>query len=109
MKRLNVRFSDREENMKKMYRVGSYGCEITHHNIVNETPKQVTYLYKWHNNESEYKESKHCSNQHWFDTFDEAKEFLVARWEMKIENSKKQLQRYRSQLGNAKSIKQATD
>jgi len=96
--------------MKKMYRVDRYGCEITRHDIVKETPKQITYIKKWPRcNDSEHKEAKHCSSQHWFDTFDEAKEFLVARCEMKVENSKKQLQRHRSQLGNAKSIKQAID
>lgn len=68
-----------------------YLGKIEKREIIKETPKQVVYESDWFGKKYMKKEAKHSNYNDWFDTFDEAKSFLLDKSNKRLEALKEQL------------------
>jgi hypothetical protein len=94
----------------KKYRATRWG-NIDAYEVVKETAASLTYLYvdSWSRRESERKEMKSCDGHSWFDTWEDAKAWLVANAEREVDAARGNLRRAHDKLGNAKGMKQKAE
>ncbi len=75
--------------------------------IERETDKTIWYLYEGFNGEMherrELKKSEYCS---WFDTFQDAKAYVIERREAKIEQLRRDLTEANTDLFEAKNLEE---
>ena len=88
---------------KIMYKTG-YGNKIEPVEVVKLTACFVTYIYSWNSRPTESR----VSRDGFFDTWDEAKAFLLERAEKKVNSARRTLELARADLGNVKGIKPPT-
>jgi hypothetical protein len=74
--------------MKKYYRVYNFGTEISEIEIIKETEHTIWYKSK---SGSERQERKNTSDTKHFETFKEAKEYLINKYSDRIEYYENQL------------------
>ena len=76
--------------MNKIMYKATYGNNIIPVEIIRETASSV-----WLKNESQYRKKK-CDSWNFFDTFDEAKAFLIEKFNKEISNLENEL-KYKQQ------------
>jgi len=77
--------------------------EIGKREVIRETTKQITYKYVWCGKEHEAREAKRSEYQNWFDTFGDARTFLLR----KAENERSEI--YKRLESKNKEIEQLTN
>jgi hypothetical protein len=82
------------------YRCFARGCNIEKVDVVSQTERFV----KLSNGR---KDAKRSSGYNYFDSFDEAKEFLIEIAENKVRSLRLQLDRANGELGQIKGIKES--
>ena len=88
------------------WKVQRYHSELTPLEVVYFTASFVTYLEKhWSMKEDVFQERRE-SRDDIFPSFLEAKTEAIRRAENKVESAKQDLRRYRSELGQWKSLKE---
>ena len=83
---------------------GSTMAEINALEILRETEKQVVLAPK-HIKGKESRENKKSDWQCWFDTWDEAHDFLVSEAQKQVDDLRFKLQQANGSLGNIKGMK----
>lgn len=77
--------------MKIKYRTG-FGCEIEEIEIIRETAKQVVYVVEGYKGVSnEIRSNKKSKYENWFNSFNEAKDYLINKYETRILGCKTRL------------------
>ena len=76
--------------MKKLFRVTSWGVRISEVEVIKETEHTIWY----HNSDKtrEISERKNTSDNKHFETFQEAKDYLIKQCSEKVEHYKKNLE-----------------
>lgn len=83
--------------MKKFKATKGYDYKIEDLEIIKETGSFITYMYKGYSSEYESREKKITDYYGWFDTFDEAKQWLMDQLDIQIKNAQAQVDRLKSQ------------
>ncbi len=87
----------------KKYRTGSYGkdliCEVE---VVRETEKQVIIM----GHTGDRREAKKSEYQNYFDTWEEAKEFLIIIAQNKVDDTEIKLENAKDKLGIIRGLRQ---
>jgi hypothetical protein len=89
--------------MKIMYRVGTF-YEIRPCNVTKETPHKITFL-AGSNEEFTRTENKESSYHAWFDTWENAHAYVVAKCEKEVESCEMKLERAKGRLGQVRGMK----
>ena len=75
--------------------------------VLRETEKTVFLPGRGRRNEE--REAKRSDYQNWFDSWDDAKAFLVAGAERKVETARMNLERAKGKLGQLRGMREPTD
>lgn len=87
-----------------MYRASlGWGSDIETIEITRETDKTVWFV---NDNGNNVREAKSSDWRNWFDTFKDAKEFLINRKQSDIDDLRRRLEGKKSELGNLKGLKE---
>jgi len=90
--------------MRTMYRAGGWGNNLIEAiETIKETEKTVWFMS---DRGRECREAKQSSYQNWFNTFKEAKDFLMGKKQSKIDGLRRQLEVAKSEFGNLKGLKE---
>ncbi len=80
---------------------------IKSHKVIKETAKQLTFEERdWNDKVYRVTEPKETKYHRWFDTWQEAKDWLVSEAEKDVEGARRVLQAAHDRLGNAKGLKE---
>jgi len=79
--------------------------KISKEEIIRETPKMVVFLNRAGR---EIKEAKRTEFQNWFDSWADAKQFLVAERETAVMDAEKALIKARQELMEMQGLREAT-
>lgn len=82
-----------------------FGIEIKEVEIVRETAKQVVVLLDGFRRQGERREAKRSSYNNYFDTWKEAKEYLLNKVRRRIEGTEAKLKREKKRLAEIELIK----
>lgn len=86
----------------------TYGDSITKYEVIKETEKQITFIYRWEWNKEnkfrERRENKDSSYHKWHNTFEEAKNYLIKYNEKQIENLENQIIKAREKLSKVRLL-----
>lgn len=83
----------------------SYNPRIEKVEIVRETA-QCVFLPPFRGTGSERREAKSSDYADYFDSFEDAKSFLVTLWEFKVNSARLKLEQDKGTLGNIKVMKE---
>lgn len=91
----------------KKYRATSWGA-IDAHEVVHETSKTIVFqcIDIWGDGTFERKERKDADSHRWFDSWADAKSWLVANAERDVKNARRNLKSANDHLGNVKGMRQ---
>lgn len=89
----------------KKFRVNVYSLRIEEKEVSKETASTVTWIDRWKDQAVERKERKVTSDRRWFDTWADAKAWLVEKAERDVVSARQYLERANSKLGNVKGMK----
>jgi hypothetical protein len=93
----------------KMYRVGVYSYVIEEKEVSKETAATVTWIDRWGGRAIERKDRKVTSTCRWFDTWSEARTWLVEKAERDVVFARRELELAKSKLGNLKGMKDPSE
>ena len=77
--------------------------EINEYEVVKETPKQIVFLEPGWNDKTTFKESREAKKsgyQNWFDTWEQAHDFLVEASKRKIKGLESRIKSEKKVLSN---------
>ena len=83
----------------------SHNPKIEKVEVVRETA-QCVFLPPYNGMGSERREAKSSDYADYFDSFEDAKSFLVTLWESKVNSARLNLEQYKGTLGNIKGMKE---
>ncbi|PXX41108.1 MULTISPECIES: hypothetical protein [Burkholderia] len=89
----------------KKFRVGAYSSSIEEREVSKETASTVTWIDRWRDQAVERKERKVTTMHRWFETWADAKAWLIERAELDVISARRKLKQANARLGNAKSLK----
>ena len=90
----------------KMYRVGRYDMGIQERELTKVTPKTVFWAGDWFGKPREERELKQSEWANWFDTWAEAKEFLLKRERHDLNKHKLGMEKAASKIVFIENMKQ---
>ena len=91
---------------KFMYQVGNYNCEIEKVKVTKETDKFVTVERIYNKEKYERREAKNSSWHNFFNTFQEAKNYLIEQSENKIKSYEENAEREKQNLVKIINLKE---
>lgn len=94
----------------KKYRATSWG-NIDAHEVIKETSKTIVFQRPdiWGKRPLERTERKDSNSHRWFDSWADAKAWLVLNAERDVESARRNLKSAHDHLGNVKGMKEPKD
>ena len=90
------------------YKAGFYWApSILKVEIKRETKSSVVFNQKTYSGNKDASERKFTTSHRYFDTFEEAKAFLIEQYESRVASARRKLENEKSFLGNAKGMKES--
>jgi len=89
------------------YRVNKYGYSIDRISVIRETEKMV-FVQGWRG-QGERRESKDTAFDKWFDSFDEAKDFILSRIKIDLSAAGNSIKRLSAKMAEVESMTEQGD